>query len=145
MRRMLGLLRDDDPHAAARPGLADVPQLISQVGGAGLRVQFVESGTPLPLERGVELAVYRVVQEALTNALKYATGAEVTVELRHEAGAVELRIVDAGGNAASGGDGGRGLVGMRERVTVYGGTLETGPLPTGGFEVRARLPSKASP
>lgn len=145
MRRMLGLLRDEDPHAAARPGLSDVPALISQVGGAGLRVKFVESGTPLRVERGVELAVYRVVQEALTNALKHASGAEVTVELRHEAGAVELRIVDAGGDVASDGKGGRGLVGMRERVTVYGGTLETGPLPSGGFEVRARLPSKASP
>ena len=143
MRRMLGLLRDDDPHAAARPGLADIRQLISQVGGAGLRVRFVESGTSLPLERGVELAVYRVVQEALTNALKYASGAEVTVELRHGAGAVELRIVDAGGDVASGGEGGRGLVGMRERVAVYGGTLETGPLATGGFEVRARLPTRA--
>jgi signal transduction histidine kinase len=145
MRRMLGLLRDDDPHAAGRPGLADVPQLISQVGGAGLRVKFVESGTPLELERGVELALYRVVQEALTNALKYASGAEVTVELRYEAGAVELRIVDAGGDVASGGVGGRGLVGMRERVAVYGGILETGVLPTGGFEVRARLPPRVCP
>jgi signal transduction histidine kinase len=119
--------------------------LISQLGGAGLSVTFVQSGTPLPVERGVELAVYRVVQEALTNALRYASGAEVTVELRHGAGAVELRIVDEGGDVSSGVGGGRGLVGMRERVTVYGGTLETGPLPSGGFEVRARLPSKAGP
>jgi signal transduction histidine kinase len=145
MRRMLGLLRDDDPHTATGPGLADVPELIAQVRGAGLRVAFVESGQRIKLEPSVELAAYRVVQEALTNALKYAPGAEVTVEISHDSGAVGLRIVDAGGSVTSDGEGGRGLVGMRERVAVYGGTLETRSLVTGGFEVSARLPSKASP
>ena len=81
------------------------------------------------------LAVYRVVQEALTNALKYAAARRSTLELTHDDEAVELRIVNAGHVAGSDGEGGRGLVGMRERVAVYGGTLETGPLST------ARLPS----
>jgi signal transduction histidine kinase len=142
MRRMLGLLRYDEQHSASRPCLADVPKLIAQVRATGLRVKFVETGAASPTGSGVQLAVYRVVQEALTNALKYAAEAEVTVDLVHEAGAVELRIVNAGGGFGADGEGGRGLIGMRERVTVYGGTLEAGPLPTGGFRVRARLPTR---
>jgi signal transduction histidine kinase len=146
MRRMLGLLRDDERDSVSRPCLADVAHLIAQVRAAGLRVKFYESGVASTMEGGVQLAAYRVVQEALTNALKYAAQAEVTVELLHEAGAVEILIVNASGSLASDGEGGRGLLGMRERVAVYGGTLETGPLPTGGFRVRARLPtSQATP
>ena len=142
MRRMLGLLRDDEADTASRPGLADVAHLVAQVRAAGLNVRFIEIGSAAPVERGVQLAAYRVVQEALTNALKHAAEAEVTVELRHEDGAVEIGILNAVGVPGDDGEGGRGLVGMRERVAVYGGTLEAGPLPTGGFGVHARLPTR---
>ena len=119
---MLGLLRDDDPHATRRPGLADVPQLISQVRGAGLKVRFIETGTAYPLERGVELALYRVVQEALAERAQVARrcGGDCRAQARGGVG----RAADRGRRRrrGPGGDGGRGLVGMRERVSVYGGT-----------------------
>lgn len=142
MRRMRGLLREEEQRSTSRPCLADVPKLIDQVRATGLKVNFVETGTASPVDSGVQLAVYRVVQEALTNALKYAGEAEVTVDLVHEAGAVELRIVNPGGGFGADGDGGRGLIGMRERMAFYGGTLEAGRMPTGGFRVHARVPTR---
>ncbi|MGZ4498624.1 MAG: sensor histidine kinase [Nocardioides sp.] len=138
MRRMLGLLRDDQ-QGAARPGLGDLPDLVARVRGAGLHVTYVETGVATALGSGAGLAAYRVVQEALTNALRHSPEAEVTVEVAHEDGAVELRVATDRAGAGAADAGGHGLVGMRERVGVYGGTLEAGPLPEGGFLVRARL------
>ena len=90
---------------------------------------------------GLALTVYRIVQEALTNAARHAGGSRVGVSLRYEPDAVDIAVVDDGGERATQTPGGgRGLLGMRERVTVFAGTLETGPSPDGGFSVHARLP-----
>jgi signal transduction histidine kinase len=95
--------------------------------------------TPLP--PGVDVSAYRIVQEALTNTLKHAGPAHAEVCVRYEPGAVELEVADDGaGNGTSRESGGQGLVGMRERVSIYGGRLEAGARPTGGYVIRARLP-----
>ena len=108
----------------------------------GLRVELRVEGEPVALPAGVDLAAYRIVQEALTNTSKHAGRARARVLVRYEARAVELEIGDDGRGPAAGddGDGGHGLVGMRERVALYGGTLDVGGRPGGGFRVRARLP-----
>ncbi|MFI7490142.1 sensor histidine kinase [Micromonospora echinaurantiaca] len=165
MRRLVGVLREEDrPEAAAEPGaaaepdgagvaadpehrrlaLTELPALLDRFRAAGLRVRYAVTGEPAPLPPGLELTVYRVVQEGLTNALKHAgVGAAVEVTLAHEAGAVLVAVVDDGrgrtvvGPAPSGG---HGLVGMRERVAVYDGSLTAGPRLAGGWQVRARLP-----
>lgn len=107
---------------------------------AGLPVTLKVEGTPRPLPPGVDLTVYRVAQEALTNTLKHAGPAKARVRLRYDDHAVELAVLDHG--QATGPPGiGHGLIGMRERVMIYGGTLDAGPLPEGGFGVRAVLPA----
>jgi signal transduction histidine kinase len=108
--------------------------------GAGLAVDLRVEGVR-PLASGLELAAYRIVQEALTNVLRHAQGARTEVLVRVTDAELRLDVVDSGGTSVRGGDGaGRGLLGMRERVTAYGGELEAGPRPEGGFAVRARLP-----
>ncbi len=98
-------------------------------------------GEPLLLPPGVDLAAYRIVQEALTNAIKHARTQRASVEIRYEAGTIALVVTDDGAGPATDGNGGHGLLGMRERVTLYGGTLEIGPAGDGrGFRVRAVLP-----
>jgi signal transduction histidine kinase len=111
---------------------------------SGLPVEAVVEGTPRPLPPGVDLSAYRIVQEALTNALRHAGGASARVVVRYEADAVELEIGDHGPGPpeASQASGGQGLIGMRERVQLFGGELVAGPRPGGGFVVRARLPSE---
>ena len=144
MRRLLGVLRDDDAERplAPQPGVDDVDDLVGSARSAGLSVGLAVSGTPHRLPAGLGLTVYRIVQEALTNAARHAAGSRVGVSLRYEPAAVEVAVVDDGGrdveHAPAGG--GRGLLGMRERVAVYAGTLEAGPVPDGGFAVHARLP-----
>jgi signal transduction histidine kinase len=143
MRRLLGVLRDDDSDRplAPQPGVEDVDGLVGSARTAGLDVGLAVSGTPRRLPAGLGLTVYRIVQEALTNAARHAAGSRVGVSLRYEPGAVDVAVVDDGGtrtDAAAGG--GRGLLGMRERVAVFSGTLETGPSSSGGFAVHARLP-----
>ncbi|PJN27855.1 sensor histidine kinase [Kitasatospora sp. CB02891] len=145
MRRMLGVLRSpgDGAELGSAPGLADLPALAN---GAGPRVELsVDPGPPLP--PGVELAVYRIVQEALTNVVRHAGSADCRVHLsRTDPGAVEIEVVnDAPARTPSRTPsrrpgGGHGLVGMRERAATCGGTLSAGPLATGGFRVHARLP-----
>lgn len=165
MRRLVGVLREDgrpeaaaDTGAAAEPdgagvvadpehrrlALTELPALLDRFRVAGLRVRHAVTGEPAPLPPGLELTVYRVVQEGLTNALKHAgVGAAVEVTLAREPGAVLVAVVDDGrgrtvvGPAPSGG---HGLVGMRERVAVYDGSLTAGPRLAGGWQVRARLP-----
>jgi signal transduction histidine kinase len=107
----------------------------------GLPVEAVVEGMPQPLPQGVDLSAYRIVQEALTNTLKHAGEAHARVLLRYAPDALEIEVADDGrGDLGVGGDGGQGLIGMRERVQLFGGTLESGPRPGGGFLVRARLP-----
>jgi signal transduction histidine kinase len=144
MRGLLGVLRDTDPATdlGPQPSLDDVPALVASVRDGGLEVSYVTTGTPRPLPIGAGLAVYRVVQEALTNVLKHA-GPKVTayVQLRWLPDAVEVTVSDDGRGAAAGrGKGGTGIEGMRERATIFGGTLSAGPKRGGGYVVRARLP-----
>ncbi|MEU5790158.1 histidine kinase [Micromonospora purpureochromogenes] len=132
-----------------RAAVAELPALLDRFRDAGLRVRHTVTGEPAALPPGLDLTVYRVVQEALTNALKHAgVGASVTVTLEHVPDAVVVRVVDDGhgrppvGPAPSGG---HGLVGMRERVGVYDGSLVAGPRLAGGWRVEARLPLPSTP
>jgi signal transduction histidine kinase len=143
MRRLLGLLRRDDEQVALapQPSLRYLDRLADTVRDAGLPVDLYVEGDVTPLPPGVDVSAYRIVQEALTNALKHAGPARARVRVRCGAGEVQLEISDDGpGPAVGNGTGGHGLVGMRERVHVYGGALETGGLPDGGYAVRVRLP-----
>jgi signal transduction histidine kinase len=142
MRRLVGMLRSDaDDPRAPQPGLDDVPTLVTQVREAGLPVELRIEGERRDLPVGVELSAYRIVQEALTNALKHAGDASASVSIRYGADALELEIVDDGtGGAARSEGGGHGLVGMRERVALFGGRFDARRSPGGGFVVRAKLP-----
>jgi len=142
MRRLVGMLRSDaDEPLAPQPGLADVPTLVTQVREAGLPVELRIEGERRDLPVGVGLSAYRIVQEALTNALKHAGDASASVSIRYGADALGLEIVDDGaGGAARSEGGGHGLVGMRERVALFGGRFDARRSPGGGFVVRAKLP-----
>jgi signal transduction histidine kinase len=145
MRRLLGVLHpDDEPAARApQPTLQNVDALVERARTAGLPVTLVVEGESRTLPPGVDLAAYRVVQEALTNALKHAGSAPTEVRVLWTAAHLELEILDrgpAGSEARWGQESGHGLVGMRERVRLYGGELETGRRRGGGFRVQARLP-----
>jgi signal transduction histidine kinase len=139
-RRLLGMLRseEEDP-LAPQPRLRDVPMLIGQVREAGLPVELEIDGEQRDLPAGVELSAYRIVQEALTNALKYAGDAHARVAIRYRPESIEIEVSDdgAGGAAAAGG---HGLVWMRERVALYGGRFSAGSGEGGGFTVRVSLP-----
>jgi signal transduction histidine kinase len=155
MRRIVGVLRTERDgertgrELAPQPGLHDMGGLIDRVRETGLMVQLWIEGQPRTLSAGVDLAVYRLVQEALTNTLKHAgPQARAWVRIHYAAQGVNVEIEDDGRGAAAGlpenGDGpGHGLVGMRERVALYGGELRIGPRTGGGFEVRARFPLDA--
>lgn len=143
MRRLLGLLtsRDDDS-TAPQPSLRGLNDLVAQVRSPGLSVQCETAGDLTALPAGVDLAAYRIVQEALTNVLKHAGPATVYVGVRHRGGVLEVEICDDGqgsGQRSPSAGTGHGLVGMQERATLYGGTVEAGDLPGGGYRVRARL------
>ena len=150
MRKMLGVMRtgEDQPATAAltpQPGLQHVDRLISQVEEAGLPVTLRVEGDRPELSPGVDLSAYRIVQEGLTNALKHAKGAHAQVLIRYVDSHVQLEIADDGPGQATTDGLGHGLVGMRERVALYGGTLEAGPRDGGGFILRAELPVEARP
>jgi signal transduction histidine kinase len=144
MRRLLGILRaDEQPKALApQPGVGDIGTLVDQLRGAGLPVDVVVEGEPQALPPGIDLAAYRVVQEALTNALKHAGAARAVVSIRYRGTALELSVVNDG-RVPRNGRGGHGLVGMRERVALYGGEFEAGARREGGYAVRATLPLEA--
>ena len=145
MRRLLGVLREDEATALApQPGLADLEPLLERLREAGLHAALETSGEPVALGAGAELTVYRLVQEALTNTLKHA-GADThaTVRLHYDATGVEVEVTDDGHGRARVAAGGQGLNGMRERAAVYGGEIEAGPAPDGGWRVRTRLGSAA--
>jgi len=146
LRRILALLREADRGAESRPqpSLADLAALVAEHRAAGLPVTLETAGSPRPLAGGVELSIYRIVQEALTNVVKHARASEATVTVCYRDAAVEVEVVDDGVSIASGAPapaGGNGLVGMRERVALLGGTLEVGPRAGRGFRVAARLPA----
>jgi signal transduction histidine kinase len=144
MHRMLGVLRGPDtPDDSPAPGLARLPDLLEPARAAGLRAELTVGGEVRPLPPGVELAAYRIVQEAVTNVLRHAAATRVDCAVAYGPAAVELRVVDdgRGGPAARQG---HGLVGMRERAAAYGGTVEAGPCPGGGWAVRAVLPVEAT-
>jgi signal transduction histidine kinase len=140
--RLLGLLREDGAELglAPQPRLDELPELVAQTEAAGLPVDLRIEGTPRPLPLGVDLSVYRIAQEALTNALRHSGGDRAQVVLNYNDDTVELAVENDGVASANGHRGGHGLIGMRERVAVFGGTLEAGPSPEGGFRVVARLP-----
>jgi signal transduction histidine kinase len=142
MRRLVGMLRSEaDPPLAPQPGIDDLATLVAQVREAGLPVDLRVEGERRDLPVGVELSAYRIVQEALTNALKHAGDAHATVRIVYGPDSLELEIVDdgAGGTSPVSG-GGHGLVGMRERVALYGGRFDAGRRPSGGFAIRVLLP-----
>ena len=142
MRRMVGVLRrpEEAPALAPQPSLEHLDKLVEQVREAGLPVELRVEGDPLPLPAGLDLTAYRLVQEGLTNALKHARAQHAEVLVHYSDGHVELTVTDDGRGAGDRDGGGHGLVGMRERMTVYGGELEAGPRPEGGYRLRAKLP-----
>jgi len=152
LRRVLGVLRTDGQDTAPQPGLADLDTLLDSARSGGVSVTVTRGGTPVTLPEGVDLSAYRIVQEALSNAMRHAPGSHVRLHLayRPDSLAVEIRndaippassavpvLVASGARAAGGG---HGLVGMRERATMLGGSLEAGPTGDGGFRVTAVLP-----
>jgi signal transduction histidine kinase len=141
MRRLLGILRSDETHPtlAPQPGLARLDDLLEQARAAGLPVKLTIEGEPQPLPAGLDLAAYRIVQEALTNARKHARPARTEVAVRYRRDTLELEI-ENDGRIASECESGHGLVGMRERLTLYGGELQAGPGPGDSFAVRAHVP-----
>ena len=145
MRRMLEVLRADDPGMGPQPGLGEIERLIGQVREAGLAVDLSVEGSACCLPAGMDLAAYRIVQEALTNTVKHGGKASARVTISYTADTLEIEVVDDGRGAAapliSGAEGGgHGLIGMNERVALFGGVLETGPVLTGGYRVFARMP-----
>jgi signal transduction histidine kinase len=152
MRRLLGVLRGDGepaPSLAPQPGLAQLPSLVEQVGRAGLEVELVMEGAEAALPPGIDLSAYRIVQEALTNALRHGASGQARVLVRYGERDLVLQIHNGVESAPGRRQGdpdrqdrrsGRGLLGMKERVRVFGGELRAGPEPDGSFTVTARIP-----
>ncbi|WP_165495251.1 sensor histidine kinase [Actinomadura roseirufa] len=151
MRVLLGVLREEAPPAdgdglRTAPGLAGLAALVERTGQAGLTVDLRVQGEPRPLPRGVDLAGYRIVQEALTNVVKHAATGTARARVRYRPDGVEIEVTDAGRGSPGGSvPSGHGLVGMRERAALYGGEFAAGPLPAGGFRVWARIPAGELP
>jgi signal transduction histidine kinase len=140
--RMLGLLRGAAGQDALvpQPGVAQLPELIAQVRGTGLPVAYEVAGPARELPPGVDVALFRLAQEALTNVLRHAHAGRARIVLRYDDAAVELSVEDDGRGGSPEPAGGHGLIGMRERVALYGGTLSAGPRAGGGFAVHALIP-----
>ncbi|MDQ1665705.1 MAG: hypothetical protein QOH75_1736 [Actinomycetota bacterium] len=148
MRRLLDVLigSEEDAPRAPQPGLRDLDALLERVRGAGLDVELSVEGEAGSLPPGIDLSAYRIVQEALTNTLRHAQATRACVRLRWTPDRVEVEVTDDGSSAVTETVGGHGLVGMRERVSLYGGTLQAGRrTDAGGFRVRARLPVDSRP
>jgi signal transduction histidine kinase len=149
MRRLLAMLRYDDEHLLdPQPGLDALDELASSMSRMGIPVEVVREGTPVELSAGIDLSAYRILQEALTNVLKHAGPARARVRVRFAEGHLDLEVTDdgsgTGDTTADGGGSGHGLVGIRERAELYGGRVEAGRSPDGGYAVRARLPIGAA-
>ena len=147
LRRLFGVLRADGdrPALAPAPGMGELEQLVDRTRAAGVEVDLAVEGERRALAPGIDLAAYRILQEALTNVLKHAGAARAAVTVRYASTELALSVEDDGSGMSVNPNGeGHGLIGMRERVSVYGGTLETGNGPEGGFRVLARLPLDAA-
>jgi signal transduction histidine kinase len=142
MRRLLGAMRRDGDgiELAPQPGLDSLDSLADDVARAGLPVHIHLDGDPVALPRAIDLSSYRIVQEGLTNALKHARATQADVTIRYRANRVELEVRDDGPGGATSDGLGHGLVGIGERVKIYGGEMTAGPAPDGGFVLSARLP-----
>jgi signal transduction histidine kinase len=144
LRRVLGVLRTaETPETAPQPGLDRLEEVVASARSGGLTVEVRSTGEPPPLPRGVALSAHRILQEALSNAMKHAPGASVCVDIGYRADDLRLRVVNGPGTGSrqvAGSGGGHGLVGMRERASMLGGSLFAGPEPGGGFAVTAVLP-----
>ena len=144
MRRLLGVLRQEgEPRGslAPAPGLADLASLVTQVQDAGLRVWITVDGQRGPVPPGIDLSAYRIIQEALTNVIKHAAASSAHVTISYRPDSVTVEITDQGSPGPPGRTGsGHGIIGMRERVAVFGGEFAAGPGPDGGFRVRACFP-----
>jgi signal transduction histidine kinase len=152
LRRVLGVLRSEVPGTAPQPGLDDLDGLLESARSAGVTVTAGISGSPRPLPAGVDLSAYRIVQEALSNAMRHAPGAAVQVKLYYGDAALVVEVRNdhcPPGNPApaerDGGGGGHGIIGMRERATMLGGSLQAGPTEKGEFLVTAALPLEPGP
>lgn len=151
MERMLGILltaEGESPTLGPQPGLRQLNSLAAQVSEAGLAVEVVVEGDQIELPASVELSAYRIVQEALTNALKHSRASHARVAVRYHPDSIELEVSDDGRGPAEpppgANRGGRGILGMRERAALFGGELNVGPGPSGGYRVQARLPFKSA-
>ena len=142
MRRLLAAMRIDGDEAelAPQPGLDGLDSLAAEVGRAGLPVRLHVEGERFPLPRAIDLSAYRIVQEGLTNALKHARASHADVTVRYRPEEVEVEVLDDGAGTATSDGLGHGLVGIRERVKIYGGEMNAGTAPAGGFVLSARLP-----
>jgi signal transduction histidine kinase len=138
LRRLLGAVRTEDK--LPQPGLARLDSLLDQVRAAGLPVELEVEGEVIDLPLGIDLSAYRIVQEALTNTIKHADASRADVVVRYSGEELAIDVFDDGVGPSENGDGGQGLIGMRERVSLYEGRLEAGPRPEGGFAVCARFP-----
>jgi signal transduction histidine kinase len=142
MRRLLGAMRHDDeqPELVPHPGLADLDGLLDDVRAAGLAVRLQIYGEPVALPPGLDLSAYRIVQEGLTNTLKHAHAREAEVDVEYGPRDVRVEVRDDGRGTSAGNGLGHGLVGIGERVKIYGGDMSAGVSPAGGFVLSARLP-----
>jgi signal transduction histidine kinase len=145
LRRVLGVLRTGKQDTTPQPGLADLDTLLDSARSGGLSVTVTRSGNPMPLPDGVDLSAYRIVQEALSNAMRYAPGSRVRLNVAYRPGALGLEVCNDAAPPPfpplTGG--GHGIIGMRERAAMLGGTLDAGPADDGGFQVTALLPVSA--
>ena len=142
MRRLLGAMRDEgeELERVPQPGLGNLEGLLEQVGRAGLPVRLQVHGEPDPLPHALDVSAYRIVQEGLTNALKHARASEAEVTVRYGPDELRIEVRDNGSGATPSNGQGHGLVGIRERVKIYGGDMTAGPASEGGFVLSTRLP-----
>jgi signal transduction histidine kinase len=142
MRRLLAAMRreGDEAELTPQPGLDRLDSLLDEVSRAGLPVELHVDGTPFPLPRGIDLSAYRIVQEGLTNALKHAHASDADVTVRYRPDELEIEVRDNGQGSATNGGLGHGLIGIRERVMIYGGKMTAGTAVDGGFVLTTRLP-----
>jgi signal transduction histidine kinase len=142
LRATLGVLRDvdDDDRLSPAPGLRQLDELTAMAREAGLDVKVESDGTPLELPSAVDRAAYRILQESITNVIRHAGPAQVTIAVAATDGELAIQVADDGRGCTPGGEPGNGIAGMRERCALLGGELTAGPGPAGGFRVRARLP-----
>ena len=142
MRRLLAAMRreGDEAELSPQPGLDGLDSLLDEVSRAGLPVELHVDGTPFPLPRGIDLSAYRIVQEGLTNALKHAHASDADVTVRYRPDELEIEVRDNGQGSATNGGLGHGLIGIRERVMIYGGRMTAGTSVDGGFILTTRLP-----